>query len=144
MFAAYSNKDDPKPSSENASSSDWLQSASYVFGAAPPELSIPREEDESQRTISSPETNLKSKSKKKSKKKDSHKKSHKHKHKKNKDHSQKTRDETKEESLPLPKGTIFSSPGLRQDMSFYHDKTGDHNNLAFPKLYYKNVAKYYL
>jgi len=140
MFAAYSKKDDTEPSSENVSSSGWLKSGSFVFGASS-ETPIPQE---FQQTISSSETYVKSKSKKKSKEKDSHKKSHKYKHKKNKeDHSKKTRD-VKEENLPLPKGTIFSSPGMRQDMCFYQDCTGDRNNLAFPKLYYKNVAKYKL
>ena len=134
MFAAYSKNDEIINSSEKVSSSDdWLKNASFSL----PSKSDCFQINDSHQPSSSPSPTHKIRTDKKLKNHSSKKKSHKHKKKKAVENSN-----VDEESLPLPKETIFSGGlNLKLDQSFYQDKKGEKNNLAFPNLYNKNVAR---
>lgn len=147
MFAAYSQKAVEPPSTNEeqpVNKVDWLKNTSYV----------PVEKEVSEKIATpllpvvirspTPPTSPSRKRSKKHKKEKSKKKKKDHSKERAKDVKSKTHaSQIIQQQVPaLPKGAVFSNGHhLRPDQAFYEDKSGDRNNLGFPNLYYKNVAR---
>lgn len=150
MFAAYS-----KPSNEctatdttqTSGASSWLQNESYVplipkpkdipvESPSPAELLQPSDYSPSRKRSKK----VKKEKSKKKKKEKSKERDEDDKHRKRKDEGEKP--EPKEIVPIVPRGTVFSNGlQLRPSQAFYEDRKGDRNNLGFPNLYYKHVAR---
>lgn len=146
MFAAYSQDKKDEKSNEKTPDQSWLQNDSFQIHS-----SFSKESFTSAQQLSSSEDDRAEKELKATKHKDKKKKK-----KKKKDSSRSVKEEReyhrsppkivkvqKPETPPLiPKGTVFSNGlHLKPHQAFYEDAKGDRNNLSFPNLYFKYVAK---
>ena len=146
MFAAYSLEKKEEESNEKVPDRTWLENDSFQIVPS----TFSKESSTSDHQLSSEEDN---KDKKKSKSKKTHKEKKK---KKKKESSRSVKEERKPRQSPpktvtapkpipqslLPKGIVFSNGlHLKPHETFYEDCKGDRNNLSFPNLYFKYVAK---
>lgn len=145
MFAAYSQHKQDEETDNKPPERSWLQNDSFQLDPS----TFSKESSASDHQVSSGDDQHEKKLKEKKKHKEKKKKKKKESSRSTKEDKKRQRSPVttikiqKSETLPLiPKGTVFSN-GLRlkPHQAFYEDCTGDRNNLSFPNLYFKYVAK---